>query len=116
MADVERLLELFTLLAVEGKTLLIIKHILEMIANADHVIEMGPGAGKHGGKIIYQGPPLGMLTSATSVTGPFLEEPVSGKHELLREGANKSSRYSGLHSNWRSRHLTEGMPGPVKVG
>ncbi|TVL43611.1 hypothetical protein AYI98_18815 [Shewanella algae] len=116
MADVDRLLELFTLLADQGKTVIIVEHNLEMIANADHVIEMGLGAGKHGGKIIYQGPPLGMLTSATSVTDPFLEEQMSGKHELLREGANKSSRYSGLHSNWRSRHLTEGMPGPVKVG
>ncbi len=116
MADVDRLLELFTLLADQGKKVIIVEHNLEMIANADHLLEIGPGARKHGGKIIYQGPPLGMLTSATSVTGPFLEEPVSGKHELLREGANKSSRYSGLHSNWRSRHLTEGMPGPVKVG
>ncbi|BCV51743.1 hypothetical protein TUM17382_44360 [Shewanella algae] len=52
-------------------TVIIVEHNLEMIANADHVIEMGPGAGKYGGKIIYQGPPLGMLTSATSVTGPF---------------------------------------------
>ncbi|GAB1071343.1 hypothetical protein [Shewanella algae] len=84
MADVERLLELFTLLADQGKTVIIVEHNLEMIANADHVIEMGPGAGKHGGKIIYQGPPLGMLTSATSVAGPFLEEQMSGKHELLR--------------------------------
>ncbi|OXS01010.1 hypothetical protein [Shewanella algae] len=34
----------------------------------------------------------------------------------FREGANKSSWHSGLHSNWRSRHLTEGMPGQVEVG
>ena len=33
-----------------------------------------------------------------------------------KEGANKSSWHSGLHNNWRSRHLTEGMPGPVEVG
>jgi hypothetical protein len=33
-----------------------------------------------------------------------------------QEGANKSSWHSGLHSHWRSRHLTEDMPGPVKVG
>ena len=84
MADVDRLLELFTLLADQGKTVIIVEHNLEMIANAAHVIEMGPGSGKHGGKIIYHGPPLGMLTSATSVTGPFLEEQMSGKHELLR--------------------------------
>ena len=32
-----------------------------------------------------------------------------------KEGVNKSSRHSGLHSNWRSRHLIEGMPGPVEV-
>ncbi|WP_412501593.1 hypothetical protein [Shewanella chilikensis] len=38
-------------------------------------------------------------------------------HEYMgKEGGNKSSWHSGLHSNWCSRHLTEGMPGPVEVG
>ncbi|WP_345888544.1 hypothetical protein [Shewanella algae] len=40
----------------------------------------------------------------------------SDEAKLDKEGANKSSWHSGLHSTWRSRHLTEGMPGPVEVG
>ncbi len=93
MADVERLLELFTLLADQGKTVIIVEHNLEMIANADHVIEMGPGAGKHGGKIIYQGPPLGMLTSATSVAGPFWRSRCQGNMNYLGPSARQSQSW-----------------------
>ncbi|MFE3839322.1 ATP-binding cassette domain-containing protein [Pseudogemmobacter sonorensis] len=74
MADVERLLRLFNSLADQGMTLIVVEHNLDMIAAADHVIEMGPGAGKRGGKIIYQGSPAGMMEESNSVTGPFLAE------------------------------------------
>jgi len=72
MADVERLIRLFNSLADQGTTLVVVEHNLDMIAAADYVIEMGPGAGKRGGRIIYQGPPAGMLAESASVTGPFL--------------------------------------------
>lgn len=78
MADVDRLIRLFGAFADQGTTLIVIEHNLDMIAAADHVIEMGPGAGKRGGRIIYQGRPAGMLRDAASVTGPFLAEYLQG--------------------------------------
>ena len=70
--DIERLIQLFGTLVEQGITLIIVEHNLDMIAAADHVIEMGPGAGKYGGHIIYQGGPAGLQTEPKSVIGPFL--------------------------------------------
>lgn len=74
MADVQRLIQVFGSLADQGITLIVVEHNLDMIATADHVIEMGPEAGKRGGKIIYQGDAAGMLAESSSVTGPYLAE------------------------------------------
>jgi excinuclease UvrABC ATPase subunit len=74
MTDIEHLIQLFGKLADQGITLIIIEHNLNIIAAADYVIEMGPGAGKYGGKIVYQGSPIGMLKEPKSVTGPFLSK------------------------------------------
>ncbi|MAC98884.1 hypothetical protein CNQ84_05835 [Pseudomonas abyssi] len=70
--DIERLIQLLGTLVEQGITLIIVEHNLDMIAAADHVIEMGPGAGKYGGHIIYQGGPAGLQTEPKSVIGPFL--------------------------------------------
>ena len=88
MADVRRLIRLFGALADQGMTLIVVEHNLDMIAAADHLIEMGPGAGKRGGRIIYQGSPAGMLADGGSVTGPFLAEYLSvgsSAHETKRK-------------------------------
>ncbi|MGG4603090.1 ATP-binding cassette domain-containing protein, partial [Alcaligenaceae bacterium Me47] len=74
MADVDRLIRLFDALADQGMTIIVVEHNVDMIAGADHVIEMGPGAGKHGGRVVYQGTPAGMITDSASMTGPFLAE------------------------------------------
>ncbi|MFM2483342.1 ATP-binding cassette domain-containing protein [Celerinatantimonas sp. YJH-8] len=74
MQDIEHLIQLFGTLTDQGLTLIVVEHNLDMIAAADYVIEMGPGAGKYGGKIIYQGKPAGILEEPKSVTGPFLVE------------------------------------------
>ena len=72
MADVDRLIKLFRALTDQGITLIVVEHNLDMIAAADHIIEMGPGAGKHGGKVIYQGEPAGLIADSLSATGPYL--------------------------------------------
>lgn len=77
MKDVEHLIHLFRVLSNRGITLIIVEHNLDVIAAADHIIEMGPGAGKHGGQIIYQGSPIDMLQDHHSVTGPFLAKYLS---------------------------------------
>lgn len=72
MADVEHLIHLFNSIVEQGATIIIVEHNLDVIAIADHIIEMGPGAGKRGGKIIFQGSPADMVNNRQSVTGPFL--------------------------------------------
>ncbi|MEE3366193.1 MAG: excinuclease ABC subunit UvrA [Planctomycetota bacterium] len=71
-ADVEQLLScLDTLLAV-GHSVVVIEHHLELIARADHVIELGPGGGPRGGQLIASGSPRDILLCADSVTGHHL--------------------------------------------
>lgn len=78
MTDIEHLIHTFNTLIDQGITLIIIEHNLAMIAAADYVIEMGPGAGKHGGQVIYQGPPADMPESPQSITGQYLSAFIAG--------------------------------------
>lgn len=76
MADVDRLLEIFDALTDNGCTVIVVEHNLDVIAHADWLIEMGPGAGKKGGRIIFEGTPMAMIEASASVTGPFLKRHV----------------------------------------
>lgn len=73
ISDIDRLLVALDNLIEQGATVIVIEHNLDIIANADWLIEMGPGAGKKGGKIIFEGVPMAMIDAPDSVTGPFLE-------------------------------------------
>src|SRR5688500_18979658 len=56
-----------------GNTVLVVEHDEETIRTADYVVDLGPGAGEHGGELIYQGPPSGLLTGGNgSLTGAYL--------------------------------------------
>ncbi|CAB4242449.1 UvrABC system protein A [Methylacidimicrobium sp. AP8] len=72
LADVERLLRLCQRLVDLGHTVVIVEHHLEVIAEADHVIELGPGAAEAGGKIVAEGTPEKIARIETSPTAPFL--------------------------------------------
>jgi len=61
-----------------GNTLIVVEHDEETIRHADYVVDLGPGAGIHGGKIIAQGTPLEIEKNPTSLTGKYL----SGKLEI----------------------------------
>jgi excinuclease UvrABC ATPase subunit len=78
MSDVDTLLDLFDHLLGDGKSLVVVEHNLQVMAKADWIIEMGPGAGKHGGRIIFEGTAKDMLLSKKSVTKPFLEKYLKG--------------------------------------
>lgn len=70
--DVDRLLHLFDQLSDAGATIIAIEHDLRVIARADHVIDLGPGAGHHGGAIVYEGTPHELIHTTASVTGRYL--------------------------------------------
>ncbi|GAA3142992.1 excinuclease ABC subunit UvrA [Planomonospora alba] len=72
--DVDRLLALFDDLVEDGATIIAIEHDQRVIARADHVIDIGPGAGLHGGTVVFQGPPHALADYPASVTGRYLRE------------------------------------------
>ena len=70
--DVRHILKLFDSLVERGNTVWLIEHNTDVIRSADYVIELGPGAGENGGRIIFAGPPSEMPHTKASVTGPYL--------------------------------------------
>ncbi|MCZ6508161.1 MAG: excinuclease ABC subunit UvrA, partial [Acidobacteria bacterium] len=73
--DTERLLELLRDLARRGNTVLVVEHDRTLIEGADHVIDLGPGAGENGGQLLMQGTVDELLASDESLTAKFLRRP-----------------------------------------
>ncbi|MBD5558956.1 MAG: excinuclease ABC subunit UvrA [Clostridia bacterium] len=71
--DVETLLKVLQKLVDKGATVLVIEHDLDMIANADYVVDMGPGGGLDGGRIVASGTPEEVAASPASITGRYLK-------------------------------------------
>lgn len=76
--DVDRLVVLFADLVDRGATLVVVEHDLRVVAQADHVIDIGPGAGTDGGRLVFTGPPAALVSRANSLTGRALKEAVAG--------------------------------------
>lgn len=70
--DVQTLLRVFETLIESGATVIVIEHDLDVIRSADYIIDMGPGGGSAGGKIVACGTPDEIAASPESVTGKFL--------------------------------------------
>ncbi|CAN5543268.1 excinuclease ABC subunit UvrA [soil metagenome] len=71
-ADVTLLLDQLHRLVDAGSTVVVVEHDLDAIASADHVIDLGPGGGEHGGQVVATGTPAEVARSKTSVTAPYL--------------------------------------------
>lgn len=70
--DVQTLLQVFETLVQNGATVLVIEHDLDVMRNADYIIDMGPGGGEAGGRIVAVGTPDQIRENAESVTGQYL--------------------------------------------
>ena len=70
--DVQTLLSVFDALVDNGATVLVIEHDLDVIRNADYIIDMGPGGGDDGGRVIATGTPEEIVGNEDSVTGRYL--------------------------------------------
>ena len=73
-ADVQRLLDVLDRLVEAGNTVLVIEHNLDVIKNADWIIDLGPEGGDRGGEIVAEGPPKEIARSKRSYTGQVLKE------------------------------------------
>ena len=95
--DNQRLIEAQLHLRDLGNTVLVVEHDREAILAADHVVDMGPGAGVHGGTVVAQGTPAEIIANPASITGPYLsyqkqlpvpkKRKARGKASLVVEGA-----------------------------
>ncbi len=98
--DNAKLIETLQHLRELGNTVMVVEHDEETIKVADHVVDIGPGAGEHGGEVVYSGPVKGLLKRRASVTGQYL----SGKKsipvpEMRREPTDKSLVLKGAREH-----------------
>jgi excinuclease UvrABC ATPase subunit len=72
LADLEQLLGLLDRLVDSGKSVIVIEHHLSVMAHADWIIDLGPGAGHDGGRIVFEGTPADLVASNSTLTGEHL--------------------------------------------
>ncbi|MBT1622187.1 excinuclease ABC subunit UvrA [Curtobacterium flaccumfaciens pv. oortii] len=95
--DIERMNGLLLRLRDKGNTVLVVEHKPEVIAIADHVVDLGPGAGSGGGTLCYQGPVQGLRGSGT-ITGQHLDDRVSVKTAVRRSDGAIAIRGASAHN------------------
>ncbi|QHK21370.1 ATP-binding cassette domain-containing protein [Pseudarthrobacter psychrotolerans] len=78
LADVENLLGLLDRLVESGKSVIVIEHHQAVMAHADWIIDLGPGAGHDGGKIVFEGTPAELVAAKSTLTGKHLAAYVAG--------------------------------------
>ncbi|UIJ36397.1 excinuclease ABC subunit UvrA [Allobranchiibius sp. GilTou73] len=78
LADVERLLQLLDRLVDSGKTVVVVEHHQAVMAHADWIVDLGPGAGHDGGRVVFEGTPADLVGARSTLTGEHLAEYVAG--------------------------------------
>jgi excinuclease ABC subunit A len=108
--DHRRLLDTLVSLRDLGNTVLVVEHDEATIRAADHIIDLGPGAGIHGGEVVAEGPPKQILNSARSLTGAYLTGRLSiPVPKRRRPGSDKFLTIIGTCEN-NLRNLTVRVP------
>ena len=110
--DNERLLEALRRLVVKGNSVLVVEHDRDAILAADHVLDMGPGAGALGGQIVAQGTPQELMADPASVTGPYL----SGEKRLPIPTSRKQANGSLLRVIGATAHNLKNVTLSVPLG
>ncbi|NLA65006.1 MAG: ATP-binding cassette domain-containing protein, partial [Leucobacter sp.] len=77
LADVETLLALLDRLVDSGKSVIVIEHHQAVMAHADHIIDIGPGAGQDGGTVVFEGSPAELAAARATLTGQHLADYVA---------------------------------------
>jgi excinuclease UvrABC ATPase subunit len=95
--DIARMNDLLRQLRDKGNTVLVVEHKPEAIAIADHVVDLGPGAGAGGGEVVFEGTVEGLRTSGT-LTGQHLDDRASLKPEGRRSSGALEVRGAGTHN------------------
>ncbi|MEU3522376.1 excinuclease ABC subunit UvrA [Streptomyces sp. NPDC038707] len=84
-ADAEALLTVLERLKAAGNSVFVVEHHLDVVRGADWVVDVGPGAGEHGGRVLYSGPPAELASVAGSATAAYLFDESPGPAREVRE-------------------------------
>ncbi|MEU0005264.1 excinuclease ABC subunit UvrA [Streptomyces sp. NPDC006314] len=84
-ADTEALLTVLDRLKAAGNSVFVVEHHLEVVRGADWLVDVGPGAGEHGGRVLYSGPPAELASVEDSATAAFLFDESPGPAREARE-------------------------------
>ncbi|HVK40435.1 MAG TPA: excinuclease ABC subunit UvrA, partial [Candidatus Kapabacteria bacterium] len=76
-ADVEQMLAMLDRLVDAGRSVIVIEHHQAVVAHADWIIDLGPGAGHDGGRIVFEGTPADLVATRATLTGEHLAEYVA---------------------------------------
>jgi excinuclease UvrABC ATPase subunit len=74
LADVDKILGLLDRLVDAGKTVIVIEHHQAVMAHADWIIDIGPGAGHDGGRVVFEGVPTDLVAAKSTLTGEHLAQ------------------------------------------
>ncbi len=108
--DNQRLLSTLVHMRDMGNSVLVVEHDEDTILAADHVVDMGPGAGIDGGRVVFQGPPAAMLTDPHSLTGKYLSGRLSITVPTARRPVNRGEiRIHGACQN-NLKHIDVAFP------
>ncbi len=110
--DNERLLTALRRLVDKGNSVLVVEHDREAILAADYVVDMGPGAGSLGGKIVAQGTPQALAKDPHSVTGPYL----SGEKRLPIPSARKAPSDAVIRISGARAHNLRDVTAVIPLG
>ncbi|MER7070280.1 excinuclease ABC subunit UvrA [Terrabacter sp. NPDC000476] len=102
-ADAEPLLDVLDALKRSGNSLFVVEHDLDIVRRADWVVDIGPGAGEQGGRVLYSGPVDGLEQVAESVTGAHL----FGRAEVMQPHGRTPQGW--LHLRGVTRHNLDGL-------
>ena len=85
-SDVVQLLDCFDALLAVGHSLIVVEHNLQLMKAADYIIDLGPGAGQDGGRIVAEGPPEMIAECAASATGRYLAAALAAHPQPFEDG------------------------------
>jgi excinuclease UvrABC ATPase subunit len=83
LADLEQLLGLMDRLVDSGKSVIVIEHHQSVMAHADWLIDIGPGAGHDGGRVVFEGTPADLVAAKSTLTGQHLAAFVGGRSKAV---------------------------------
>ena len=110
--DTGRLIEILKTLRDLGNTVLVVEHDPEMMSHADKILDLGPGAGEHGGRVIFEGDLAGLKADVHSLTGRYL----SGELEIPLPSARRRPGKNWLRLRGARQHNLKSIDADIPLG